>query len=675
VTSRPLRGRHLPALDGLRALAVLAVVGYHLNLWWARGGYLGVDLFFVLSGFLITSLLLEEHAADGTIRLGAFWARRGRRLLPALFVMVAAVMAFVVLEGRYGNTDLVAAIDLSQLRDQALATLGYVANWQLIATQHSYFAQFSAPSPLQHTWSLAIEEQFYLVWPFVTLVLLKWSVTSRRSVGAIVTAMLAVASTVLMAVLFVPGADPSRIYYGTDTRLADLAVGATLAWLTARGAELPEWTTKALRVAAPLAALGLVALMVTAGTAEGIPSPFMFEGGFLAASLLCAVVIADVRRDDSVLATVFSWRPLVGIGVVSYGIYLWHWPVIVFATPASTGVSGAGLVVVRLAVITALVVVSYVLVEQPVRRRRLAVRARVVLYPLGVAATVAVVFVGTSSLVVGGSFVHAELLRYSPGAVVPGAGGLEGQVPIVVSHRISRSDPLRVVLLGDSMIEVAGPGIDAALDATGEVRSVDMGFPGWGTSTISNWRVDVRDAVERTHADVVVFMTGWDGAAAAHRRRYDATMLDLISIARHAGAAGVVFLEYPKVEPSPPSLPVNDATVDDWNTAVASLASLAPGRAMFFPVAASVELDGRYSAWLPPPRDLAAPTDTWNRVRRLDGVHLCAPGIELFASAIVADAESVWHVPAPAARWWIDGWQRNPIVASAEQYCPSDHPG
>jgi peptidoglycan/LPS O-acetylase OafA/YrhL len=669
-----VRGRHLPALDGLRALAVLAVVGYHLDLWWARGGYLGVDLFFVLSGFLITSLLLEEHAAVGSIRLGAFWARRARRLLPALFAMVTAVMVFVVLDGRYGNSDLIAAIDLSQLRDQALATLGYVANWQLIASQHSYFAQFSAPSPLQHTWSLAIEEQFYLVWPLVTLVLLARSATARRSVGAAVTATLAVASTVLMAVLFVPGADPSRIYYGTDTRLADLAVGATLAWLTARNPEPPEWVAKVLRGAAPLALCGLVALMVTAGTAQGIPSSFMFEGGFLLASVLCAVVIADVRRDDGVLAVVFAWRPLMAIGVVSYGIYLWHWPVIVFTTPASAGVSGSALVVVRLALIAALVVASYLLIEQPVRRRSLPARARLAVYPLGVVATVVAVLVGTSSLAVVQPSVRAELVRYAPGAVIPGAGGLDGQTPIVVSHRISSSDPLRIVLLGDSMIEVAGPGIDAALDATGEVRSVDMGFPGFGTSTISNWRVDVREAVERTHADVVLFMTGWDGSAAAHPHQYDETMLELITIARHAGASGVVFLEYPKVDPSQPSLPVNDAAVARWNFDVAALASVAPGHAMFFPVARSVELDGRYSPWLPPPRDVTAPKPTWDRVRRLDGVHLCAPGIELFAAAIAADAASVWHLPAPRARWWVDGWQHNPIVAGASQFCPDDHP-
>jgi peptidoglycan/LPS O-acetylase OafA/YrhL len=674
VSEWSVRGRRLPGLDGLRALAVLAVVGYHLNLWWARGGYLGVDLFFVLSGFLITSLLLEEHADTGSVRLAAFWGRRARRLLPALFVMVAAVMAFVVLEGRYGNTDLVASIDLTQLRDQALATLGYVANWQLIATQHSYFAQFSAPSPLQHTWSLAIEEQFYVLWPFVTLGLLTAGLSVRRRVGAWATAAVAVASTVLMAVLFVPGADPSRVYYGTDTRIADLAVGATLAWLTARRPTPSARVASGLKVAAPVALAGLLALMVTAGTAEGVPSRFMFDGGFLVASLLCAIVVADVRLPGSQLAVLCSWRPLVAIGAVSYGVYLWHWPVIVLATPASVGVAGASLLVVRLALIAALVVASYFLVEQPVRRGLGSVAVRSVAYPLGVCVTVAAVLVGTTASFVVRSNVRAELLRYAPAAVIVGAGGLGSQRPIVASHPLSSSDPLRVVLIGDSMIEVAGPGIDAALDATGEVVATDLGYPGWGTSTIASWRSYVRRAVARTHADVVVFMTGWDGRAAADPHRYDATMLELISIARRAGASGVVFLEYPSVDPTSHSLPVNDANVASWNTAVGSLAALAPGHAMFFPVAPSVELDGRYSAWLPPPRDLGAPTATWDRVRRLDGVHLCAPGIELFAAAVADDVASVWHLATPRSGWWTDGWQLAPIVANAEQFCPSDHP-
>ncbi len=674
-----VRGRHLPALDGLRALAVLAVLCYHLGFSWARGGYLGVDLFFVLSGFLITSLLLEEHEDRGAIRLGAFWVRRARRLLPALFVMVAAVFVFLVLEGRYGNTDVVAGIDLSSLRDEAWATLAYVANWQQVLSQHSYFAQFSAPSPLQHTWSLAIEEQFYLVWPFVTLGLVARGLAARRRVGVVVTVVLAVASTVLMAVLFQHAqSDPYRVYYGTDTRLADLAVGAALAWLTARRPDTPPRIASAVRIAAPFALVGLLVLMALAGDAAGVPSAFMFDGGFLLASVLCAIVIADVRLPSSTLAAGLRWRPIVAIGIVSYGVYLWHWPVIVLVTPASSGLAGASLLVARLAIIAALVLASYLLVEQPVRRRLVPGTLRAVLYPCAIAATVAAVFVGTDASFVVRSNVHATLVRYAPGNVVPGAGGLSGQRPIRVPTP-SATDPLRVVLVGDSTMLVDFPGIAAALGSTHRAVVTEQGaYFGWGTTTDATWRSWVRHAVVASRAEVVLVSTGWDGAAALHTAAYEATMLELVAIARSAGALGVVFLQYPltrPIEDTGAQVATTQRGIAAWNADVAALPARAPGHVMYFPLAPSVEVDGTFTYWVAPPRQPTAPRDTWDRIRRLDGVHLCPAGIELFASALVADAQQAFGLPSPAAGWWVDGWQRSAIITNGDQYCPFDHPG
>ncbi len=226
-------GRHLPALNGLRGVAVIGVVAYHLQLGWAKGGYLGVDLFFVLSGFLITTLLLEEWVGSGRIDLAAFWGRRARRLLPALFLVVAALALYLVCNALFGGPGANGLIDLSGLRGDAIATLLYVNNWHLIYAHQSYFAQFSTPSPLQHTWSLAIEEQFYLVWPLVLLFLLHFARRGWRRAGVVVTVALGVGSSLLMAALFHPGVDPSRIYYGTDTRLFDLMAGATIAFLAA----------------------------------------------------------------------------------------------------------------------------------------------------------------------------------------------------------------------------------------------------------------------------------------------------------------------------------------------------------------------------------------------------------------------------------------------------------
>jgi peptidoglycan/LPS O-acetylase OafA/YrhL len=677
VTDASVRGRRLPALDGLRALAVLAVLAYHLNFSWARGGYLGVDLFFVLSGFLITSLLLEEHEERGTIRLGAFWGRRARRLLPALFAMVTAVMVFVVLEGRYGDTTFISSFSLSDLRSEAIATLLYVANWWQIVEHHSYFAQFSAPSPLQHTWSLAIEEQFYLLWPFVTLLLLAKGLATRRRIGTWVTVGIAAASTVLMGLLFVEG-DPSRAYFGTDTRIADLAVGAVLAWLTACRPETPTVIARWLRVTAPVALGGLVVLMVTAGNAGGIPDDFMFRGGFLVASVLCAIVIADVRREGSVLALGFGWRPVVAIGLVSYGVYLWHWPVIVLLNGQSTGLDGVGLLWTRLGVIAALTIASYFVVELPVRRGWIPVRVRWVVYPLALAVTVAAVVIATTPSLVIKSYVRATLVRYAPAEPVRGAGGVEG-LAIHADHPVTIVDPLRVLLLGDSMLFVSGPGVVAGLDATGEVDATNHSLPGFGVSNDPSWRGFVRHWVRATHADVVYYTTDWDGAAARNVAAYHHTLLELIHVAESAGAAGVVFLQYPKTQPSEAILPGERAgaaaDIAAWNAAVAGMPALAPGSAQYFPIAPSVELDGAFSPWVSPPRNPTAPRDTWDRIRRVDGVHLCPAGISLYAAAIAADTATSFMLPEPKGRWWVNGWQRAPVIQSGDQFCPADHPG
>ena len=226
-------GHHLPALNGLRAVAVIGVVAYHLQLGWASGGYLGVDLFFVLSGFLITTLLLEEWADAGRISLAAFWGRRARRLLPALFLVVAALGLYLIANAVWGGPGANGLVDLTGLRGDAISTLLYVNNWHSIFAHQSYFAQFSTPSPLQHTWSLAIEEQFYLVWPLVLLLLLRVARRGWRRAGMVLTVTLGVLSSVLMAVLFHPGADPTRVYFGTDTRLFDLMAGATIAFAAA----------------------------------------------------------------------------------------------------------------------------------------------------------------------------------------------------------------------------------------------------------------------------------------------------------------------------------------------------------------------------------------------------------------------------------------------------------
>ncbi|MEI2641934.1 MAG: acyltransferase [Candidatus Nanopelagicales bacterium] len=254
-----------PALDGLRALAVIAVMLYHGGSSWLGGGFLGVDVFFVLSGFLITTLLLLEHERTERLDLVAFWGRRARRLLPALFLVLVAVLLY----GAFLTGEAAATI-----RSDALATLFYVSNWWFIASGNSYFAQFQDPSPLTHTWSLAIEEQWYLLLPLV-LVLLLPKLRSRRPL-AIALGALSLLSAVEMAWLANPATDASRVYYGTDTRLQSLLVGATLA------AVLTPGVLERLRVPAkwvgPAALVAVVALMVLLDER----TTWLYDGGFLA---------------------------------------------------------------------------------------------------------------------------------------------------------------------------------------------------------------------------------------------------------------------------------------------------------------------------------------------------------------------------------------------------------
>lgn len=358
-----------PALDGLRAVAVLAVMLYHAGVGWARGGFLGVDVFFVLSGFLITLLLLREWDRTGRLDLRAFWLRRARRLLPALFVVLVAVAGYALF---------LPPAQQQVIRGDTFATLAYVSNWWFIAEGSSYFARFVEASPLRHTWSLAIEEQFYLLFPLILGLALR-RLSSRAALRAALV-LGSLASAVLMAALHDPAADPSRAYYGTDTRLQGLLLGAALATaLPARATAVGPMYGRVLGRLVPLswtgpAWLGLAGLAVLTARAHEL-SPAMYRGGFLLAAALTCLVVAGVSLSpESSLARVLSVRPLVAVGVVSYGLYLWHWPVFVVLTAERTGLSEPWLLLVRFAVTGLLAVASYRFVEEPIRTRRLQAR-------------------------------------------------------------------------------------------------------------------------------------------------------------------------------------------------------------------------------------------------------------------------------------------------------------
>jgi len=382
--------RYLPALDGVRALAVLAVMAFHGGVSFLPGGFLGVDAFFVLSGFLITSLLLDERLATGRIALAAFWGRRARRLLPALLL----VLVVVAVAGRW----LLDPGALQLLRADSLAALFYVANWRMLLRRDGgYFAATATPSPLEHTWSLGIEEQFYLLWPVLLLLLLARRPRLRALLALCVAG--AIASAVVAAALFHPGVDPSRVYYGTDTRAQALLVGAALATALALGRPA-AWSPG--RLARLSRTAGLAALAGALGTAwawthAAGTSRGLYAGGFLAVAAATAAIIAHiVLAPTGLTARVLSRPPLPAIGRISYGLYLWHWPVFQAVTAERSGWAGWPLLALRVSIAFGLALASYLLVEQPVRRRRWTVRLAAPAVPASVALVAALALAATA---------------------------------------------------------------------------------------------------------------------------------------------------------------------------------------------------------------------------------------------------------------------------------------
>ena len=351
-STRP-RSTHWPALDGWRGFTIWFAISVHAG-YFTAGGVLSLDTFFVLSGFLITGLLLREWRDREHIDLLAFWARRARRLLPALFVVLAAVIAYAAF--------VASPLGLDGLRGDVLATLGYSANWRFLLSGQSYFTAFTTPSPVLHMWSLAVEEQFYLVWPLVVLGVL-WLARRRLSAtGAIVTvgvvaAIGAVASAIWMAVLYVPGGDPSRVYYGTDTRAQAMLIGAALSVVVLLHGPLRTGVARtALSIAS---ALGLVVVVAPwfAGNAREVHDFFYGQLGLLAYSVATAIVLWRLTQPASGLfGRVLESTPLRWVGGISYEMYLWHWPTYLVLTSARTHLEGLSLLAVRLTAVVALVV-------------------------------------------------------------------------------------------------------------------------------------------------------------------------------------------------------------------------------------------------------------------------------------------------------------------------------
>lgn len=499
--NQPTRFAYRPALDGIRAFAVIAVLLYHAGVAWMPGGFLGVDVFFVLSGYLITALLLVERRETGKIALRAFWLRRARRLLPALFLMlliVCAYAAFVALPPEVGP-----------LRGDAIGSLFYFSNWRFITEHTSYFQAFGPPSPLRHMWSLAIEEQWYLVWPVIASLVL----SVRRGAHALlasVAALLAAASILAMVLLYDANHDPTRAYYGTDTRAHALLIGVLLAIVLARPGRRTRpgngaWLA---REVAGWAGVGvLVWMMTTVGDADSVLYRGVLTGAAVAAA---AVVNACVARGVSPLASVLSIAPLRWIGRISYGLYLYHWPIYVWLSEQRTHWHGDALLALRLLVTFAVATASYYLVEMPIRRGGLASlvprRPARWLVPVAVGVTLAAVLATT-----GGAQSWRQYL----------SGG-RAQTRVTAPPPEQARDP-QGLIFGDSVASSIGPGNpsvptktvwqDVALIACGLVP----GTPVSGDETFdpppecASWREHDRQAMDTVDPDLVVIAAGaWE---------------------------------------------------------------------------------------------------------------------------------------------------------------------
>jgi len=619
---------------------------FHAGVSWARGGLLGVDVFFVLSGFLITSLLCREFGRAGTVALRAFWIRRARRLLPALLLLLLGIALYAHVYASSTN--------LLSLRKDALATLVYVANWRYIFSGQGYFAMSQAPSALLHTWTLGIEEQYYLLWPLIALFVLR----RRGPRGlALVAGVGALASAVEMLVLYAAGFSVNRLYYGTDTRAQALLVGSFLAALGAVGRVpgaraagngeafgiLPAGWEATARMRRLISLTGLLgaAVLLWAGHALLGTDRILYRGGFLLVALSAgAVIAAVVTGPRTLLARICSLPPLVFVGRISYGLYLYHWPLFLVINNAHTGLSGPALLAARFAATFAAATVSWFWVETPIRRlRRLPVPIMAPLsgFALGLVAGVVVVAttVPATSPVPAARPTASQLAR-AERAQLAAAGAFT-------------SRPIRFLLLGDSVAETLGLGLSVGsvknfgvLEMDNAVLGCDLdptlqvnlsGVVGPATPGCQDWPHVWAADVARTRPQVVGVLLGrWEVSDHLYRGRWthvgqplwddhiQKEMAQAVGILSASGAK-VVFFTMPYVDPAQESaagVPFSEnqpARVDAFNRDVRAVV------ARTAPVTTLIDLNRFLD-----PDGVFTPTIDGVVVRSTDGIHISIPG-------------------------------------------------
>ena len=561
VLEKPSFG-YKPALDGLRAIAVMSVVAYHFGAGWLQGGFLGVDMFFVLSGYLITSLLLIEWAGSGTIHFGGFWARRARRLLPALFL----VLVVVALWGRV----VLGSDQWHELRWDGVWSLFYAANWRFVVAGTSYFS--AEPSMLRHMWSLAIEEQFYLVWPLVVFGAL-WLGKGKHALLTGICVVGAAASVAIMQWKFEPGQDPSRVYYGTDARASQLLVGALLAILLVHWMPRARASRLAVQIVGTVGAV-VVLFLFWAGRDQ---NDFLYRGGFILFAVAVTAVITAIVQPVTAnpMKALLCVTPIRWIGQVSYGVYLWHWPVWVALSRSRLegwgwNISGWRLSIVQLAVTFGIAALSYYFVEVPIRHRRYRNKAWATGVVFGgFAITLAVIVAST----VGAT---TNILSNAPGTVLR----TDGDTPVVTTAPGAVAPPTqRVLLLGDSVAASLGDALTQAGAGDGvTVRTIARLGCGMTTGITLNedgsqipWSPDCakttvefqQGALDEVQPDTVLWLSTWELAdyqtAEGERVRFGTPAfdkwllgeMDRVRAMAAANGARLVMVTNPPIAPNP----------------------------------------------------------------------------------------------------------------------------
>ena len=495
------------------------------------------------------------------------------------------------------------------------------------------------------------------------------------------TTVLAAASAGEMALLYHQGVDPSRIYYGTDTRSFELFIGAILALVvTARPDHSPR-VRRALHVAGPLSAVALGVLWVTAGDDLGNPSAWMYRGGLVVAGILAAVVIAAVAQPHSgLLGVVLSIAPLRWIGRISYGLYLWHWPVYVLMTDVTTGLSGATLLLARLAATVGAATASFYLIERPVA----VTGGRAGRSPWPPSRP----WVSPPSP---SSSEHCPRPRRSrPGPTTPRCGWSRPRLGPTRHRRRSCSRPARSCRRrsrcgsspsGTASCSTPSLGIKASLQATKEATVMTHGFPGWGLINDRSFKADLAKTIQETHPQLILGMWSWDDAyALAHPAAYRRLLTEAVNVMLTPGNGvdGIAFDPVPhgraarqhhRPRSPPAAARQSERGSDAWTAMVRSLASQYPGRVTVLPAAASLEVNGQFSPWLPT-------TDGgWIRARKTDNTHLCPAGAAVLGAAVTEELAPMFNLAPPAPGWINSSWTSDvPRYNTPPDECPNDQP-